>query len=336
MPSDSATALSACQPHPFPDPIPGILPAGGVSLLAGASGVGKTALLATFLRTVCQAQPLLGHTPSPIPRIGYINADRGWEGGAGFWLRRAGVDIPPVDRMGLSLEGALSVYSMADDDGFDPRRLRKKWARTEVLAEFIDKLKLPPGSLVIVDPIALFLGGNLLDYDACAVACHELRKILRDRKLTIWATAHSTKLKADKKERYLRLQDQLLGSTAILGYSDTQMYLAGPQETGKPYFMFLWHSHIAKEETFQLAQNELGVFGPYEEGLQPDPEPTAPAVLLLFPDANTLITFSALKQLAAVRLVMSVSTLKRYLRELEAAGLIERTGHGEYRRRPVS
>ena len=43
-------------------------------------------------------------------------------------------------------------------------------------------------------------GGNLLDYDTCAVACHEIRGILRTRGLTLVATAHASKLKADPKE----------------------------------------------------------------------------------------------------------------------------------------
>ena len=295
-------------------PIPLIIPAGGISLLAGAPGIGKTALIATLARDLRDGRPIFGHQPAPVPAIGIVSADRGWAEGAGEWFKRAGYP-------------EIRYYSLTDDPHFNPKRLRKKWDRTDLLMEFIDRLELPWGALVIVDPIALFLGGNLLDYDGCAVACLELRRLLQYRGLTLIATAHSAKLRADKKERYLRLQDQILGSTAIFGFTDTQMYLASPAELGKDYYMFLWHSHVTVPETFCLERDEQGLFVPYT-GVDLG---TQARVLNLFPPDGTEVTFGALVELAEA-LPLKRRQLKNVLEQLLADGRIEHVKHGCYRR----
>lgn len=309
-----STSTAACEAALLPDPLPELIPALGISLLAGASGIGKTALLASLALAFRDHKPIFGHLPSPLPAIGVVNADRGWRRGAGQWFKRAGFED-------------VRYYSMSDDPTFDPRTLRRKFERTARLVEFIDVLKLPPASLVIVDPIGLFLGGNLLNYDDCAVACHEIRAALNQRLLTLIATAHSSKLKADKRERYTRLQDQILGSAAIYGFSDTQMVLAGPEETGKPYFTFAIHSHLAAPELFFLERDEQGLFVPYSGADQGN----CTRVLALFPDDGTPISTGALLELAGA-IPLSKTTLYRVLEVLLERGRIERVKHGEFRR----
>lgn len=277
--------------------------------------MGKTALLAGILRDFRDGRRILGTVqPNPVAGIGFINADRGWARGAGFWLNKVGY-------------GDIPQYSMADDPSFKPSRLRNRRERVDILGSFIDRLKLPPHSLLAVDPIALFLGGNLLNYDDCAVACHEIRAYLRERSYTMVATAHSSKIKADKKERYLRLQDQILGSTAIFGFTDTQMYLAAPAETGQPYYVFLWHPHTAPAETFQLTQGPDGLFQLYQgEGAL-----TNNRVLQLIPEDGSSIALAAVVSLAE-SFPLSRATVKRSLDELLETSAITRVGTGLYAR----
>ncbi len=331
MTSDSLPdAPSSCQDSspeqllsPYKDPLPGVLPLGGISLLAGAPNVGKTALLAGILRCFRDNALVFGRQPNPIASIGYINADRGWEKGSGVWFERAG--FPEILQ-----------YSMSDDPTFNPKRLRKKHERTDILAAFIDKLNLPPYSLLVIDPIALFLGGNLLSYDDCAVACHEIRIMLRDRKLTLLATAHSAKIKSDKKERYMRLQDQVLGSTAISGFTDTMMYLASPQETGKPYFSFLWHPHAAPAEIFQLVQGDQGLFHAYA-GQDKEPqgrsydasEGSVERVYALIPEDGRVVEFAEVVDNAQIY-PLSKATVKRCLEALLEDGRVLKPFHGRY------
>jgi len=308
----SRTDTTGCQPPVVSDPLPNVIPSCSICILAGAPNIGKTALLASLARDFRDNRPIFGHQPNQLPALGVIAADRNWARGAGVWFERVGY-------------ADVHYYSMADDLGFDPRSLRRKFERTQRLLEFTDRLALPPGSLLIVDPISLFLGGNLLDYDGCAVACHEIRAMLRQRLLTILATAHAAKLKADKRDRYLRLQDQILGSTAIFGFSDTQMYLAAPEEVGKSYYAFLWHPHGAPIETFSLERDEQGLFLPWsgaDRGNQA-------RVLALLPENGSEITFGALRELADA-IPLSLSTLQRTLEKLLEDGRITKIRHGVY------
>ncbi len=75
-------------------------------------------------------------------------------------------------------------------------------------------------------------------------------------------TAHAAKQKADKNERYLRPQDRILGSTALFGYTDTQMYLAAPDETGSKdgVYTFFWNPHHAPPAAFPLTRDSEGRF----------------------------------------------------------------------------
>ena len=310
--------VPGCQaPSPdilIPDVIPYLLPGGGISLLAGAQNVGKTAFLSTLIRDLRDGRPIFGHQPRALPGIGVINTDRGWAKGAGLWFARAGYPEVPY-------------YSLSDDRTLNVKRLRNKRERTDMLFSFIDGLHLPIDSLVYVDPISLFLGGNLLDYDACAVACHEIRAYLRERQYTMLASAHSAKLKANKQDRYARMQDQILGSTSIAGFSDSQLYLASPLETGKSYYTLVWHPHGAKEEQHFLERDEQGLFVPW---IGAD-SATQARVLRLLPEDGVAVSFGALVE-QAEGIPLSRRTVKTVLDQLIERSLVERVGHGAYRR----
>ena len=301
---------------PAHDLLHNIFPFGSISLLSGAAGLGKTALLASLARAFRDSTPVFGHQPGLITDVGIVVADRSWARGGKVWFDRVG--FPEIKH-----------YAMTDDTAFDPRCLRKKFERTARLADFIDRLKLPPGALLLVDPIGLFLGGNLLDYDTCAVACHEIRVILRQRGLTLIATAHSSKLKADKKDRYARLQDQILGSSALLGFSDTQMVLASPEETGSKYYTFCWIPHQAPAETFLLERDAQGVFHLAASGLAT--RTALESILALFPADASPITLGELVGLAAA-IPYTQKTVQRSLAQLIAEGKVVKVKYGTYRR----
>ena len=61
-------------------------------------------------------------------------------------------------------------------------------------------------------------------------------------------------------------EDRMGGSMAKLGYSATQMYLAGPEEMDEAYHTFLWNPHHAPSQTFKLKQDpDTGLFAPIGE-----------------------------------------------------------------------
>src|SRR6188508_3150130 len=107
MPDILPETFVSCQ-VPYTDPLPGILPQGGISLLAGAPNVGKTALIAGILRNFRDQRPIYGKQPAPVAAIGYVNADRSWARGSGVWFERVG--YPEIPQ-----------YTMSDDATFNPK-----------------------------------------------------------------------------------------------------------------------------------------------------------------------------------------------------------------------
>ena len=300
--------------QPFPDPLGLVFRHRSINLISGASGIGKTALMADMLNRFRTGAPIFGHTPARITDIGVIAADRDWEGGAGPWFVRAG--FPDAKH-----------YSFVDDPTFDPDTLDSLTERPKRLAEMLDKLEMKPGGIVLVDPIAAFLGGKPNDYDLNMRSCLKIRKLLRLRELTIFGTAHIGKMKADKRERFLRPQDAILGSAGQLAYADTQCYLAAPEEQETPYYTFLWHPHLVPPETFALERDRQGLFVPYSGA---DRE-NCRGILALLPENGTPMVLAMLLELAE-QIPLSRRTVIRVLQTLVEEGTVEKVKHGTYAR----
>lgn len=299
-----------------PDPIPRILLGGSVNLLAGMPGVGKSAFLAWFLVRMRDGLEIFGHRPTTIAKMAIVSVDRSWHQSSQLWLELAGF-------------GDIAHYCLQDDMEFVVDRLENKRGRMQILREALDRLTpLPFGSLVVVDPIAPFLGGNLLDYDACMVACTKIRRVCRERGITIIGVSHAGKQKNDKKERYLRLQDRIVGSTAQFGYTDTAMYLASPEETGEKFYTFMWNPHHAPAAAYQLGRSADGLFVPWGESSVAIEEDT---LLKIVPETPDGVSFADLITTSG----LSKATVHRRLQELVSERRIERVGHGTYRRKSL-
>lgn len=315
-PQSAQKAPRPSSPPKPPDPIPRLLPGGGVNLLIGAANVGKSALLAGIAVCFRDQQPIFGHQPSPLPKLAVLGADRSWESTQEWFARAGWPDVP--------------AHAPFDADDFNEHRLTNKRARIDILQEAINVLELPWGSLLIVDPIILFLGGNILDYDACASACIGIRRVCRRRGITILGTVHASKQKTDPKQRYARLQDRIAGSTALTGFTDTQLYLAGSEELDQPYHLLQWCPHLAPMEEFRLQKNALGLLVPY---LEVDDDGTNPAtavrVLGLVPETPVLVRSHELVEQAS-ELGISRATLFRQLTELHRQARILKIGRGAY------
>lgn len=314
------------------DLLPPVILRHSVNLLAGAPGTGKTTFLASFVKQIQLQQPIFTLAPSPTPVYqAYIAADRSWDDSTRKWFDVAEVEIPH--------------YSLQDDRSFKKSRLRRKQDRIAIFEECVHRLSpsgdgtFPNPTIIYVDPLALFLGGNLLDYDTCLVACSELREICIDRGIAIIGTAHASKQKSDKNERYLRLQDRILGSAALFGYTDTQLYLASPEETGNAsgVYTFLWAPHHAKAEMFPMVRGEHGLFQPADGVTLEEDEDGAEGPATTVPyDAEWMLPFLAEPKefadiLAAAEAEgMKRSTVNRRLRVLKDLGKIRVVARGTY------
>lgn len=325
--------------------IPRVLPLRQVHLLSGASGVGKTALLTWMLKQFVLGDRVFGHPTNPPPYIGIIVADRAWEDHA-LWLEAVGLDIPHV--------------SFVDD----ALKLGPRHQRVATLMNAIDKLRLdsglddfPDGSLIVVDPIAPFLGGRLNDYDTCAEAMLTLNQQIRKVGLTILGIVHAGKQKNSKEERYTRPQDRILGSTALTAFAGTVLHLAPPTETDSEYHELTWVPHHAASRTFQLTRAETtGLFewhdaNPFPEEVA-DPrkkEPTevperALALLPLIDEVEAIgvdataaggtTTNEIVERAAALDPPVPRTTVFRHLESLHRFGFIKKMKHGLWAKVP--
>lgn len=316
------------MPELTPDFLPPVILEYSVNMLAGASGVGKTAFLAWWVQQIQLGLPIFGLQPPAGAYQAFIGADRSWIRSSSKWFAVQG--CAPIPH-----------YSLQDDTSFKKSNLRNKRDRMTIFRDVCLAAVRPPGmkvfpphSVVYVDPVSLFLGGNLLDYDTCLVACSELREIAQDQQVTIIGTAHASKQKADKSERYLRLQDRILGSAALFGYTDTQLYLASPEEVGEECYQFLWAPHHAKSELFPLVRDEEGRFRP-----MPQKTTAPPPTIEEIPGADWILTVLAsgpqpfhVLSTTAREQAMSIPKLQRRLAVLKALGHVTSPQRGIWAR----
>jgi hypothetical protein len=321
------TAKPAAPSHKYPPhPLYPVLMGGTINLLAGAPGTGKSTFIAWLAKQIQDKTPLWGRHWGEVPWQGIICADRSWERSTKLWFDVEGM-------------GGIPAYSLQDDAGFKKARLRVRAARLAIFESCLDALspkgngEFPLGALVYVDPLALFLGGNLLDYDTCLVACSELRELCLARGITIIGTAHASKQKTDKGERYLRLQDRILGSTALFGYTDTQMYIASPEEIERAYYVFLWHPHHAPRATFEFTRNKVdGRFLPGKEIIESYDGTVIdiPGWLSSAFDVGPRSLSQLLQTASEQQPPVSRATLMRRLQHMISQGIVFQPKYGEY------
>lgn len=313
-------------PRPLLDPLPGLLPARSLSLLVGASGVGKTALLASIVSALQSQSPLFGVLPSPLPGLAYIGLDRGAEESL-LWFEKAGVQ-------------GLKSYFPFDLDTTSTDSLATPKGQQLLLDHILDVVDLPLGGVILLDPVMLFLGTNLLDYQRTAAACIKVRRALRKRGLTGLGIAHAGKQKGGEKERYARLQDRISGSGALSAFTSTQMYLAHPSETTTKTYQLEITSHVCRPVSVSLKRSETtGLFElPAQLGANKDELSLAQqSLLLLIPYEPGGIALAQLVGLFHADIAVSDKrTIHRKLKDLEAKGHVVRLGRGLYARRSVS
>ena len=309
-----------------PDPIPGYLLGASVNLISGAPGAGKSRLLALIACILRDGGKLFGQQLSgPMP-VGIFSADRSFIQSTRYWFALAG--FPHI-----------ACYSLQDDPEFNARLLRKKADRITLLENHLEQIwggPIPWGAILLLDTATPFLGGNLIDYDACMVACMELRQLARKYGMTILGTTHSPKQKADPSSRYARWQDRIAGSVAQLGYTDTQMYLAEPHEVGpkETNHLFYLASHHRPPLSIRLFPRPDGLFEVVEgsqESVIVSPSVNADGVLAAIESAADGTAFATIVSWGKAHDV-SQSTVRRHLNTLQGDNRVVRLGHGRYRR----
>ncbi len=224
-----------------PDLIEHVVPAHETSILAGASGAGKTTLLMHIIRDLLDNKPVFGHAVTPNLKIGFIAADRTWEAYKKL-AQTVGVDVGKLTH----------IRALIDDDKIDTKLLEHN--PSAVLYGLLDEMVKMGCNLVIVDPLAVLLGCDLNKYHVVAARLIFLNRYCRLNGVTVLGTHHATKARTES--GFKRPQDRINGSGALLGFTSTQLFLAGADENGTDYTE--WHiiSHHAKAKCVHLKRDD--------------------------------------------------------------------------------
>jgi hypothetical protein len=314
LPPDGQVAPAARQP--YPDPIPGIIPFGTLTLFSGAPGVGKTTMLAEWCRRWRDGLTICGK-PTNRPRsFAFLAADRQWQSHA-QWFEAVGFDDIPH-------------YSVADDQDLDLVELQRTDKAYKSFLYCFNKLNPQPGCHLMVDPVSpLFIAGDPNRSRDVAVSLLRLSRLCRERHVNITCSAHMGKQKADPNELYLRPQDRIAGSHAFAGFSDTQMYLVDPNPE-EPAYILGWVPRHSSPEEFRFARDKKsGLFVPYDLYRDMDMEE---AVLALVPYDDLGITTAQLLAKAEKELKLPTRTAARMVSSLMKSGRLIKVARGIYKR----
>lgn len=306
---------------PFPDPIPGILPFGTVTLVAGAPHAGKTTLLADWCRSWRDGTPILGKPTHRPTGLYYLTVDRGWDSYAPIFADAGYPEIPH--------------YSIVDDDTVSLLDFSKPFQAFELFKRSLDCLAPLPGGHVIVDPVSpIFIRGDQNRSRDVATSLVAFARRCKEYQINLTLTAHFGKQRIDPKEQYVDPEDRISGSGSFSGYSHTQVYLIKPSPPKQPYTLLGWHPRHGPPEEFKLVKGPGGRFQPYTE--EQGETSRDLAVLEAFPLPGVLVGFAELKTTIQIATGFSPATIKRALDVLIKDRRVLRMGRGAYTRVKLS
>lgn len=321
----SAAALSSVGDSPlspagFPDPIPGVIPFGTLTVFAGAAGVGKTAMLADWIQRWRTHRPIWGHRTHAPTAFCYVAADRQWASHQ-QWFDTVG--YPDIPR-----------YSLADDPTFDLNSLTNPRTALDLLPRALDKAfnnrPCPEGAHVFIDPASpLFIVGNPNSQRDVARTLLGMSRECQTRQINITLTAHFSKQAANPQDRYSRPQDRIAGSGAFAGFSDTQIYMLDPEPSaGQPWHVLGWVPRHAAPETFNCRRADNGLFVPYDMLA----EDTLAHYLydILCASTAEYMPLAEIAQIALQKHSYSIATVKRGLDRLLKQARVGKVGRGKY------
>lgn len=217
-----------------------ILPLHQFSLLVGPSGCGKTTLTLQMWKHHEKGKPFPVMLDPSIKRAAIVLADR-TSSEAETRSKYLGID-------------SLEIYGIVDDTNLDLNVIRdplKLWGH------ILRTLKTDP-QLIIIDPIALFMEGSLIDYKSVAITLIRFNQYAMKYKTTLLGLHHTAKQRADNK--YARPQDRVSGSGAFPGYSSTQCIMVEGLESGNEYDELIIIPHMTPRENYTLMRKEDGYF----------------------------------------------------------------------------
>ncbi len=305
--------LRARYPHRG-DLITGLVPKQEVSILAGSSGAGKTTVVMQLTAAVQKHQSLWDLFTATEPlQIGLIGGDRSI---------RTTLDL--AERAGADLS-QCHIQSLTDDRDIDITKL--KYQSFDLLLDLIRGQHDAKTTLLLIDPLVVFFGGDTKLYTSNAVPLIRLNRLCNDSGLTIIGTHHATKARTDY--GFKRRQDRIGGSGgALQGFSSTQLFLDTPEEAGEPHSVLRILHHLYPSRDLALQRTDRGLFEPLAMPAAPNLDATGRAILDAIPATQAVRRSYLLANLPHI----PPATLDRHLANLTEQGHLAKAKQGEYSR----
>jgi hypothetical protein len=95
----------------------------------------------------------------------------------------------------------------------------------------LKRLSPPPGSILLLDVFSnVFVGRDIQENGEVRANMIAIGDLARSRNLTLIGTCYGVKIQGDKKSRYARLIDRLIGGASFRGCASTIAYITTPEE----------------------------------------------------------------------------------------------------------
>jgi hypothetical protein len=215
-----------------------ILPVGGVAIIGGASGVGKSFIAINACQAVATGEKVLDYLETEKGKSLYIQTEL-----AGWTLAERIKGLGPIsDNFLIWSPGSELPLNFWEPDGFNKRR--ETGARETVMA-LLDQIKSYSPRLVCFDPLMDFTSVSLRDQEAAGHVMQVFRMIARAAQCGVLLIHHHKKT-GGRESRY-EGQDDSFGSYAIAAKVDSGINLYSyPRSDGtcryKMVFSKLRHS----------------------------------------------------------------------------------------------
>lgn len=276
-------------------------------MLVGASGAGKSMLLLQAIQAWEQGRPY------PIEfeatRVAYVTSDRG---GTSVDGRIARLGLKKVEHYNIVNDVSLSKSTITNH---------------ELLLSAVMKKLQHPFDLLVLDPIGLFLPAGLNDYHKAAWGMVSMNRFAAKNGMTIIGVHHATKIKTDSD--FLRPQDRISGSSALQGYTSSQIILIQGSEKGSEIDQLHIIHHDAPPEMYELVRNDEGLFVLHKDVERKRRSPNETAILSVIramPEEEFTV------QDIIERTGIPQPTVYRILKGFQIEGKIEKIRQGAYKK----
>ena len=288
-----------------PPIVQGILPAERLSLVGGASGVGKTTwVFPHVLEPIRHGHPVLGYQTTKALDYSYVSCDR------------------PLEEAAETLERIHIPVT--------PERLfeREDFAIHGVQPSAWEIVERAPSPIVFIEGLQAFVN-DLNNYQAVSNLCRLCTMTARRVHKTVLASGHAPKVKVG--EGYADPRSRFGGSAAWAGYSSTMFIIERAQpdipECRERKLLLL--PRQAPDQTLYYTLDQSGAFVISKSPTEAACEVVLDSLLSAMPpefEASRLI------ELAENRGV-SQASLYRWLKTAIDDGKVERIAKGWYRKR---